>query len=345
MIKVLTLSSNKYFDWLTYEMEYLNDAFQRDLGFDLKSYGAYRPDYDESLNAYQVIEKLYGISFPDVVLIDISILPEESSKLLFEIVKILKSKSILIFKTADPWRQLRWVEELEEKFSPDFYLVHSKRLTNEFNKKLIGKKATAHMFPYCFGRRYFDLGLERKYDIGLIGRCQLNGELLSKRSFRKKTSKDLSIFYESSLTKLRSKLGQKNYLQRYAQLILNLNLCKSSWNSPVAPKGYEGHFHTPFRYVEAPACGAISITPTHFEELNEYYYPPRSYFCCDNDSLKARDFLIQLKTEPDSIIEMKNLGYDISMGNHQAENRTDFIKDLIKGNESADVRDHYKVDI
>lgn len=343
MINVLMLSPNEYVNWLTYEFEYLIDAFRGDERFSVQAYGRFRPGYNSKDRATEVLEKLYSGTYPDLLIIDISLLGElhTEDKVLFDIVKLVSSKSFIIFKTADPWRQIDWIDDLVREYRPNAFIVHSGLYTDLFNQKLNSSEVKAYMFPYCFGRRYFDMGIERKFDLGLIGRCELDNELLSKRSFRKKINEKIEIYYEPSLSKIRKKIGFKNYLNRYSSLILNLNHCKASWNTPVRPKQNRDYFHTPFRFVEAPACGTLTVAPFHFKELNEFYFPQGTYFCLENDIDNLDDVLRNIKNNSDSFLEKKENAYRMVMKNHQASNRVNFIHDIFQMKNDIEARDYY----
>jgi hypothetical protein len=343
MIEFLSLGPNNYQTWLTYEEEYLNDALSLEPSVRLKTWGRERPDYVPNLTATEVVERLYAGGRPDVILIDAShrMSAHPDDVRLFEGLETLSKRCTLLFRTADPWRFLASFKELAAKVTPRIWFVHSARFTQYFNDSLLqGTGGRAYMFPYCFGRRYFNMGLERKFDVGLIGRCQLNGRKLSPWTLR---LKGVSVLSEASLSHFRKMLGHDGYLQRYATHVLNLNRCLTAWNSPVSPKNFPDHLHTPFRYVEAPACGAISMTPMDIPELNDYYFPPETYLNCEGRLDRAIEHIKSLRQNPARFLELQQRAYRFVMANHQAVNRVRFILDLLNGKMDADARDYYEI--
>ncbi len=341
MIEVLTLGPNDYRAWLTYEHEYLNDAFAVEPSVSLKTWGRYRPGYVAGLTASEIVERLYGSSRPDLIVIDISRYNSKpDDRKLFDGLQVLSKKAVLIFRCNDPWRFMPVFRELSEKIAPDYWLVPIERFASIYNEHLRSNKGTAYMFPYCIGRRYFNMGLEREYDLGLIGRCEINDKPLRPGNFRFK----LKAFHEAALSHVRRKLGEKNYLQRHSALILNLNRCLTSWNSPARIKGAEG-YHIPFRYVEAPACGAVSIVPFDHPDLNKYYFPKDTYLNCEGSLQRAVELIKNLRQDTGTLLDIQARAYRHVMGNHVAGNRVKFMISLFNGavREGMDVRDYYSV--
>ncbi|MBF0474077.1 MAG: glycosyltransferase family 1 protein, partial [Nitrospirae bacterium] len=182
--------------------------------------------------------------------------------------------------------------------------------------------------------------IDRKYDLGLIGRCHNNDKDISAW----KLKLHLKVFEEGNLGIVRRSVGADNYLDRYSTLVLNLNQCLTSWNSPVCPKGMEkGSYSTPLRFIEAPSCGAVMVCPFDYPELNEYYYPKKAYINCDSDLSKAIKQIKELRKNTEAFLELQNIAYRYVMANHQTKNRVDFILDLINGNTDTDVRNYYKM--
>jgi hypothetical protein len=341
MLQFLRLGPNEYRSWLTYEGEYLNETLRCHPRVKLKIWGRFREGYRPGQDARAIVERLYGSDVPDVIMIDSSHTGSDhpDDHLLFNGLKELRKRCILIFQSADPWRFQKQFQEFAETIRPHFWLVHSNHFTSKWNVFLKGESATAHMFPYCIGRRYQDLGLERKYDLGLIGRCQLpqGRGILKPWPFR---IKGLKVFHEAELSIVRRRMKPEQYVDRFATTITNLNQCLASWNSLVTPKGSISP-HTPFRYLEAPACGAISLTTELSEELTEYYFPESTMLNCNGSKEEAIRLILQMRQHPEEFLEKQQAAYKVVMGNHQAENRVAFLLDLISGKEDADVRDYY----
>ena len=137
-LNIVTLSANEYKTWLTYEFEYLNDAFSIDNRFRNLKLGRFRPKNFNNLTDIESVENFFNGQSPDALLIDISFMGEKDSEdnFLKDILAHYKDKSFIILKTADPWRQIDWVEELQLNYNPNAYLIHSKKYTEMFNEKL-----------------------------------------------------------------------------------------------------------------------------------------------------------------------------------------------------------------
>ena len=104
----------------------------------------------------------------------------------------------------------------------------------------------------------------------------------------------------------------------------------------------KGRYAT-LRFVEAPACGALTMTPYDFDDLNEYYFPKDAYLSCDDDVGKARGIIQSL--DKDAYLRLQERAYEIVMNNHQMRNRVTYLMDILNGKASADPRDYYGIPI
>ncbi len=351
MIRILNIGPNEYRHWLTYEGEYLTEAFMREPDVEVQAWGRFRERYEPGLRLPEVVERLFSGKWPDVILFDTSLIRSDvvEDRSFTADLKEAASKSFLVYRTSDPWRFRPYFSEWIEKFNAPVWLVHSERYTDLMNAELRGTGSQAYMFPYFLGRRYSDLGLERVFDLGMIGRCEITidgiPQTLKPKFIQKHAGKrKLKVFSEPPLSVVRRKLSREKYLDRYSKLILNLNQCFSSWNSPVRPKG-ETFPHTPCRYIEAPACGAITVTPQQYDELNRYYFPRDAYVFCEGSMEKAVQEIARLREDDEAAHRLRTKAYKTAMSNHQAENRAKFILGLLngRGRETMNCRDFYGV--
>jgi hypothetical protein len=342
MKEILILGPNKYKEWLTYAIEYLYEAFIVEPSVNVKAWGRYREGYIPGLSLKEAIEHMYGTRQPDAIIMNIGILNSDDNddKLIVKGLEELSKDIILIFRCDDPWRFLTKIVEIYERIQPHYILVVSSLFVDLFNEKLKGTKTKTYMVPCDAGRRYFNMAIDRKYDLGLIGRCHNNDTDIS--SWKLKLH--LKVFEEGNLGVVRRSVGREHYLNRYSTLVLNLNHCLTSWNSPVVPKGMEkGNYSTPLRFVEAPSCGAVMVCPFDYPELNEYYYPKKAYINCESNLNTAIKQIKYLRKNTEAFLELQNLAYRYVMANHQTKNRVDFYLDLINGNSDTDARNYYKM--
>ena len=186
-------------------------------------------------------------------------------------------------------------------------------------------ESKVYFFPHAVGRRYLNKIGDRPYDLALIGRVQNNGRPVTAQDFKG--------------LKLLQPRPYRHRTEAFAQLIHNLNLCKTSWNAPLHEKSVT------LRFVEAPAYGTISMVPHHFEELNRYYFPRDSYLVCDDEPKKAVEIIRSLTKDKDRYLAIQERAYKIVMSNHQMSNRVQYLIDIVSGKTDADVRDYYGVPI
>jgi len=345
MIEILNLGPNEYKNWVSYQDEYIIQSFAGNSLVNHKVWGRFREGYIPGLNISQIIDHLYnGGVCPDLIIIPASIFihKDYDDRKIFETLENISKRTVIAFTLSDPWRFNELIIKLTEKYTPKFWFFYFKDIVDQYNASVFSSTSTkAYVLPICVGRRYFNMGMERDIDIGLIGRCEIDGSPLTARQI-KRVKRSLAILDEPTLSKLRNKLNKKKYANQWPELILNLNRCLTSWNGAVTPKGKQGVYVTPTRFVEAAACGAISIVPFDFKELNEYYFPKDSYITVNNSIQKTCDNIAELRSDSKLYHRISNRAYKLVMGNHQAENRVMFILDLLQGKESADARDYYK---
>tara|TARA_B100001971_G_scaffold209087_1_gene232024 strand:+ start:512 stop:1489 length:978 start_codon:yes stop_codon:yes gene_type:complete len=325
-MRILHLSTNPYNYWSTYEGEYLNEALMECPGIELRAWGRFRPFFVPNLNAVEIVEHLYGNDFPDVVIVHSTLSRHEdlSDQKMMVGLEILRQRCILVWRTFDPWK-LDYYREQYERYRPHIWLVWYPGYVKHFESMFDEKETKVYLFPHAVGRRYLNKMSPRPYDLLLLGRCQNDGKSVSKRDFR-----GLKVFQPRRF---------RRRTAAFAEYIRQLNLCKATWSSP-----YQGKYAT-LRFVEAPACGTLSVVPHHFDDLNEYYFPQDAYLVCEGNLSKAVEVLRSLDRDKDTFFRLQERAYKIVMNNHRMRNRVMYLIDILNGKYDADPRDYYGIPI
>ena len=166
-------------------------------------------------------------------------------------------------------------------------------------------------------------------------------ELLKKKFeiFLNKFS-NYSIFHEETLSKLRKRIFKKKLVNRVFDIVINLNRSVYTYNSYPKIKGLSQIYHTPFRFVESSACGAISIAPFITNELKNFYYPENLIINCNNSYTKIKNIL----NEPynDKIQKVREKIIIHTEKNHKAKNRIKFILALSNEKLGVVAKDFYE---
>lgn len=344
-LNILNISNNSYKEWLTFEGEYINEAFEMRSDISLLKWGLYRDDINQSKKYSNSLDDsilcFYGHSNVDAVIVginDIFTMNVGADKSLLSWLKENKKKFKLLIRVNDPWRFSEKIKIVVNELSPAHIFlpsIHSKKIISE---KFEHTYTRFHILPYCIGRRFFNMGIDREYDLAMIGRCQIDNKNISPYNFLF----GYKVFSESSLSKIRNNTNQKHYFSRIMNTVINLNKSKAAFNSPVIVKGSKDIYHTPFRYLEAAACGAVSLSTFSFYELNELYFPKNTYIDCNNSLKTMKLRLNEIKKCPEEFTETRLLAFKYVMLNHQASNRVEFMVDLIKGVNNIIAMDYYK---
>lgn len=337
-LNILHLSSNEYVSWLTYCSEYINEAFEHRLDVEFKVWGKYRPGFEAGLNGAQVVKKLYTGTLPDAIIVDSSMAQSADPEIrcLIDGLEQLREKTLLIWRTADPWRFVASHRAHAERIKPQIWLSHFDFFTEQLNEQL-PQGCRAYTFPFAIGRRYFNLRLDRKYDLGLIGRCEHAGKPLNRWKFGLKNR----VLAVPPLSKFRQ-MKPRKYIDHVMDLVMNLNQCRFSWNSPVKPKATP-QFLIGLRFVEAPACGAVSLVSFPTDELTRFYFPKDAFVDSEQSLERAKEILAESRSAPEKYRRIAARAYQVVMANHQMDNRVEFLLALIRGNAGANARDFYKI--
>lgn len=320
MIKVLHLCLGLYNFWTTYEGEYINESLLGRQDIDLKVWGRDRIGYVPNLTATDIVSHLYGDEHPDIIIVHSSMEkhdhPEDQK--CFNGLQDLRQKSIIFWRTFDCFGKKAdfYINQIK-RYKPQKVLVwypdHA-----EYLQQCLGGISEVHFFPHSVGRRYYNKMCERSFDLALIGRCDLNGRRLSEKNFSVKT-------YVPPKRDTRALKG--------ANLINDLNMCKFSWNSPVGGK------YCSLRFVEAPACGTISLIPSHFDQL-DLYFPRDNYVICNSSTKSANKVISRMSAEEYTDIQQK--AYKTVINNHSTDRRIDLLLDLAVG-KKVKYNDYYKI--
>jgi len=278
---------------------------------DLRVWGRDRPGYIRGLSAVDVIRHLYGDGYPDVVIVHSSMEKHKDAEdvAIFKGMETISKHCTVVWRTFDCFpNKIGFYTNQIRKYKPSLVLVWYPGQVKELYK---ATGARVHFFPHAVGRRYYNKNCNRPYDIGLIGRCEHKGSPLTTANFGK-----LKAFVPPR---------RKTRLEKGNNLINNLNLCRFSWNSPVLNK------HTSLRFVEAPACGTISLIPGHFKELDAYF-PPDTYVICN--SMKGA--IRTIKRMPvQKYLRIQQQAYQHVMTYHTMDSRISYLMDLIRGREGS----------
>ena len=293
---------------------------------ELRTWGRFRPFYKPGLNAVQVVEHLYGSSYPDVVIVHstMSKHPESQDRRLLERLEDLRSRCTIVWRTFDPW-DVEFYKAQYERYQPQIWLTWYPEYAGLFQSMFDKAKTRVYLFPLAVGRRFLSKWDDRPYDLALVGRCTNDGDSLSESDF-------------NGLKVLRTRRPRRR-TDAFAQLIEDLNRCRVSWNSPL-----RGKFAT-LRFVEAPACGTISLTPNHFRDLNAYYFPKDAYLTCNGNLESAIEMIRSMRHDREEYFRLQEKAYRIVMNNHQMRNRVMYLMDILNGKVDADPRDYYGIAI
>jgi len=310
-MKVLHFCLGLYNFWTTYEGEYINESLMARSDIDLRIWGRDRIGYIPGLSAVDVIKHLYGNDYPDIVIVHSSMEKHKDVKdtTIFNGMEKINKRCILVWRTFDcfPNKQDFYIKQIK-KYNPSIVLVWYPGQVSTL-KKLTG--SNVYFFPHAVGRRYYNKNCIRPYDIGLIGRCQHKERALLPKHFG-----NLKVFTPP---------GRKTRPDKGNNLVNDLNLCKFSWNSPVHGS------HTSLRFVEAPACGAISVVPNHFRELDGYF-PHGSYIVCES----VKNAIRQIKNmSTEEYIHIQQLAYKHVMKHHTMDRRVEYLLDIVSGKNTS----------
>lgn len=308
-MRVLHFCLGLYNFWTTYEGEYINESLMARPDIDLKVWGRDRIGYMRGLSSVDVIRHLYGDDYPDVVIVHSSMEkhkdPEDLS--IFKGMETLSKHCVVVWRTFDCFpNKIDFYANQIRKYKPSLVLVWYPDQVKQLHKSTGAK---VRFFPHAVGRRYFNKNCIRPYDIGLIGRCEHNGAPLTTANFGK-----LKVFVPPK---------RKTRPDKGNNLVNDLNLCRFSWNSPVINK------HTSLRFVEAPACGAISMIPGHFKELDSYF-PTGTYVTCG--SIKSAIRTIR-RMPVQKYLRIQQAAYQHVISYHTMDSRIAYLLDLIRGEE------------
>lgn len=321
--QVFIYSSNEYALGRTYELEYLREGFEGISNVACHSVGEKR--FTPEIFPQKGIDAT-------ILLTDIGQLLENTG------IRAHFNKpapnQIRAVKVSDPWRFSVPLQQLHHENCFDYLLVPSLKYASQFQRDYPNKKVLC--FPFSIGSRYIHMDLQRSYDLGLIGRCQIGKDNLHPRDF-----KSLKILHEASLTSLRkSWFKRKSLIEKNFRLILNLNSVKMTWSSPVNPKNSDFEF-TPLRYIEAAACGAVNISSNHFAELNELYLPKHLYINAEKSLEKAQSLIREYKENPQMLDQMKKKALLHVAQNHRAELRCRYLLRAFEMQGQLDIRETY----
>ncbi len=312
-MKILHLCLGLYNFWTTYEGEYLNESLMARPDTNLKMWGRDRLYYKDGMNAIDVVKHLYGDDCPDVIIVHSTMQKHKDvgDQRLLEGIESLRQNSVIVWRIFDCFKKrLPFYRDQLNQYKPHFSLVWYPDQVENL-QKAVGRSSKVCFFPHSVGRRYFSKNCNRRYDIALIGRCGITPKELPK----------LKVYTPPS----RSTRPEKGN-----NLVHDLNLCRFSWNSPMA-----GSYAT-LRFVEAPACGAISAVPFHFKQLDNYF-PRDCYLVCDkNPSRQIRSM------SPDEYLTMQERAYKVAINNHTMDRRVEYLMDLIQGKDVV-AQDYYGI--
>lgn len=321
MKKIALASSNLYENWYTYNFEYLvehiNNLYDKN---ELFFFGKDR--FSKNDNNINNIGLNYLLNNLDIIIINFSdIFHDKNINFSIEILKKLEKKTKIVMIVSDPWRFREQIEQYLKELDEVIWLVHSDYFTNLLKNKY--KKKIIKMFPYFVGEKYKDMMLKRIYEISFIGRCEIKDKKLNISKF-----KNNKIFHEETLSKLRKRLIEKRTVNKIFDIVINLNRSVFAYNSFPKIKGLNEVYHTPFRFVESSACGAISISPFYTDELIKYYYPKNLILNCNNSYTGIKDILDKKNLNNDKIFDLKEKIKITTKKNHMAKNRFNFILSL-----------------
>lgn len=315
-MKILSLCLGLYDFWHTYEGEYINESLMARPDVELKVWGRDRIGYIPGFNVIDVIKHLYGNNFPDAIVVHSSMEKHEdvNDRKLFEKMETLHDCTKLVWRTFDCFgKKMNFYLNQIKKYRPflvlSWYIDH----VEELNKQ-VGKISKICWFPHSIGRRYFNKNASRQYDLALIGRCD---------NFTPSHFCGLNVYVPPN-RKSRPEKGQS--------LISDLNLCKFSWNSPL-----EGKYAT-LRFVEAPACGTVSILPKIFDQLKLYF--PEDTYIIAKDPMQACKIIKSMSVE--DYLSIQQRAYKVVINNHSTDIRVNYLIDLLN-NKNVKATDYFKI--
>lgn len=333
MKKIALASTNLYENWYTYNFEYLieclNTSHNKNKLFFLGK------DRTKNLNI-----NLKDINFDflsnkvDIFIINFSdIFNDKTMNFSIKILKKIEKKSKIIMIVSDPWRFEDKIKKYLKNLNETIWLIHSNHYTELLKKKF--PKKIIKMLPYFVGEKYKDMMLKRIYEISFIGRCEIKNKNLKINKFS-----NYSIFHEETLSKLRKRIIKKKLVNRVFDIVINLNRSVFTYNSYPKIKGLSQIYHTPFRFVESSACGAISIAPFITNELKNFYYPENLIINCNNSYTKIKNILNE--TDNDKIQKIREKITIHTEKNHKAKNRIKFILALSNEKLGVVAKDFYE---
>ncbi len=317
-MKILHLCLGLYNFWTTYEGEYINEALMEHPDVDLRMWGRDRVYYKDGLNALEAVQEIYGSGKPDVIIVH-STMEKHKNKLdrrLLSGLEELRKSCFIVWRTFDcfPKRVPFYVDQIK-RYKPQLVLTwypdHADALASQ-----VGSIARVKFFPHAVGRRYFNKNCDRAFDLALIGRC--DGK--SPGDFN-----PLKV-YVPPQRETRPEKGNN--------LVNDLNQCKFSWNSPVKGK------YSTLRFVEAPACGTVSIVPKKFDQLRLYFPDDCQIFCESNTDVV--NTIHGISSEEYKSIQQR--AYKVVMNNHTMTQRIPYLLDLIDGKD-VQPQDYYGIRI
>lgn len=318
-MKILHFSLGLYNFWTTYEGEYMNESLLRRPDVDLNVWGRDRVTYEPGLTCIDVVKKIYGNEYPDVVIFHSTMEKHDdpNDRKVFEGIRDLGKHSTIVWRTFDCFKKkLPFYVKQIKAYHPHIVLVWYASQAAEL-RSAIGQISHVCHFPHSVGRRYFNKMNAREYDIALIGRC----DGVSLDSFP-----ELKV-YTPPHRETRPEKGNN--------LIDDLNQCMFSWNSPV-----KGDLAS-LRFFESPACGTISMVPKKFADLDQYF-PSDSYCVCDSSTETCSNIIRTMDAREKWRIQQR--GYEVVMSNHTMDNRVDFLLDVV-GGKNVYFYDYYGIKI
>ena len=190
-MNILNISNNLYKDWLSYEGEYINEEFESRNDIYLLKWGQYRDGINQSLRYMDSLDSCIGShfkgSFPDVVIVsinDIFTMKVGHNILLLDWIKSNRKRFMLLIRINDPWRFHDKVKTVVFDLFADCVFIPSLHYKKIFEDAYLGVKTRFYVLPYCVGRRYLNFGIDREYDIAMIGRCQINSKIVNPYRFK-----------------------------------------------------------------------------------------------------------------------------------------------------------------
>jgi hypothetical protein len=332
-VNLLIACANLYENWYTFNFEYLVEFFISKIN--LKNLFFIGKDR-QGINIID-IPRLNDDRFSnqlDIIIINFSdMLVYEDLNLEIALLKKLEKKIKIVFLISDPWRFDKKIMHYMENLKDCIWTVHSDFYAKKYSYKF--PNLVIKTIPYFVGEKYKNMRLKRIYDIAFIGRCELK-----KKNIKLGRLKNLRVFYEESLSKLRSRFFKKKLVNKIFDTVVNLNMSYFSFNSYPLIKGENQLYHTPFRFVESGACGTLSIAPFLTDELINFYYPKHLIFNC-NDSYSGIKQIIN-ETKNEDFFKLSDKISLLTAKNHMAKNRCEFILSLCNDKIDSEARDFYE---